>query len=156
MATKVYCDCCGIQFEPRSLMNKVRIPCHVTSTDKLKMFGYQDSEGNLVSGRMDDFDVCNSCSNAIYGSMDDMLRSIKKAKEEQSTEFTSADQRRTTQYVKEYKSLLKRLRELYYNLPILQEKMENDCVGVLHDEKQKPSKSIDELAKTIINQILRP
>ena len=58
---KCYCDSCKTEIERPNI---VSVPCHLYSMkDKA---GYSDVDGNSVSGRMDDIDLCNKCYNKAF------------------------------------------------------------------------------------------
>jgi len=58
---KYYCDSCGV--EVRSL-NVYEAPCHLYQF-KGKL-GYTDSEGNHISGKMNQVELCNKCWNVAH------------------------------------------------------------------------------------------
>jgi len=55
---KCYCDRCEKEITEK--VNKLSLPCHVVEGS-----GYIDRERNLVSGRMIDYDLCQSCFNTL-------------------------------------------------------------------------------------------
>lgn len=63
---KTFCDCCGKEFSGQSM--PIEVPCHHYSLNGNVVSGYEDSEGNRVSGRYDKIDLCNKCSNEVFGS----------------------------------------------------------------------------------------
>lgn len=65
---KYYCDSCEIEKES---VNVLSVPCHLYSF-KGKA-GYSDMDGNPVSVRMDEVDLCNSCLNTAYTAALDSL-----------------------------------------------------------------------------------
>lgn len=71
------CDACHKEVES---FNEIKIPCHLFS--KRNELGYIDNGCNRVSGRSDVIQVCNKCSNRLYGAMVekfDQLPAIEKA-----------------------------------------------------------------------------
>ncbi len=60
---KYYCDSCK-QESTGNNINRFAVPCHLYSF-KHKA-GYADKDGNVVSGRMDNIDLCNKCYNIAY------------------------------------------------------------------------------------------
>lgn len=66
---KHICDSCGDD----EAKNRVSIPCHLWS--KSGEIGYVDSDGNRVSGRFDELDLCNGCLNRFYSAAVSTLKS---------------------------------------------------------------------------------
>ncbi len=56
--TKTFCDAC----RKETSCWKFSIPCHIAEDKR----GYIDTQGNAVSGRMVDFDLCAACTNIAY------------------------------------------------------------------------------------------
>jgi len=67
---KYYCDACGKEI--KGISNKFRWLCHLTDIVKGKIVGYEDNDGNPVSGREDAAELCNKCYNNI------VILSVKK------------------------------------------------------------------------------
>ena len=63
---KTFCDCCGKEIVGQSM--PIEVPCHHYSLNGDVASCYEDSEGNKISGRYDKLDLCNKCSNEIFGS----------------------------------------------------------------------------------------
>lgn len=64
--TKVYCDRCGR--ESGFGYFTIQVPCHIAGGGR----GYIDREGNEVSGRMVNFDLCAKCANEVNAITDAM------------------------------------------------------------------------------------
>lgn len=80
---KVFCDSCGRECQTmgqftehrdqaRSIAKKVEVPCHIAEQ---KLGQYIDLEGEAVSGRMVEFDLCAKCLNEFYSAA---FKTIKK------------------------------------------------------------------------------
>jgi hypothetical protein len=67
---KYYCDACGKEIKGCS--NKFRWLCHLTDIVNGKIAGYADIDGNCVSGREEQAELCNKCYNNI------VILSVKK------------------------------------------------------------------------------
>lgn len=70
MATIVVCDVCGKVSGNQSSHNKFEYKIHLND----KNTGYQDTEGNKVSGRYLSVDLCNKCYNKIVGVSVELLK----------------------------------------------------------------------------------
>lgn len=73
---KRICDACGEE----GGNNRVFIPCHLWS--KSDSLGYADNDGNRVSGRYDEIDLCNKCNNRVYSAAVNELKRIKGEEED--------------------------------------------------------------------------
>lgn len=62
---KRFCDCCGKELSGQPMI--LGVPCHLWSFKDNISEIYVDNEGNAVSGRMDSIDMCNRCSNLVFG-----------------------------------------------------------------------------------------
>lgn len=60
---KYFCDSCGKEVKT---LNVFEIPCHLFSKSGRVDDGYSDNDGNSISGRMDEIDLCNKCWNVAY------------------------------------------------------------------------------------------
>lgn len=58
--TKYYCDACGKELKRPASMG---FPVHVLVP---RADGYVDNEGNSVSGRMVEVELCHACYNKAY------------------------------------------------------------------------------------------
>ena len=75
---KTYCDACEKELKD-SNFNVLPVPCHLYSMrNPGRMQGYIDGDGNEISGRKDNLDLCNACTNRAYIAA---LKAIKLWKE---------------------------------------------------------------------------
>lgn len=75
MSMKYLCDACGTEINGGG--TTFSYPCHLDDPDTL---GYVDSEGNAVSGRKVDVDLCNECCNRILSLAVEELKFIRTEK----------------------------------------------------------------------------
>lgn len=74
---KCFCDACGDEIESRP--NKAEILVHVVDmVDHKYQSAYVDNDGNHVSGRHVDFDLCNKCYNLVMVPAARKLRELQR------------------------------------------------------------------------------
>ncbi len=70
---KIFCDACGKE----GASNRWGYRVHLDTG--LRADGYMDSEGNTVSGRDVEVDMCNRCYNEIVGAAVKLLKKAQSA-----------------------------------------------------------------------------
>jgi predicted PP-loop superfamily ATPase len=73
---KTTCDGCSRECNDSIGQHRVSFPYHLVEDPAIR--GYQDREGNVVSGRLDSFDLCNRCFNVVMGAAVDKLKELKE------------------------------------------------------------------------------
>lgn len=58
---KYFCDSCKMEVKR---LNILEVPCHVYSMKG--MVGYVDNDGNQISGKRDQIELCNKCWNTAH------------------------------------------------------------------------------------------
>lgn len=137
MATKTYCDCCGEEMTTTFPMNRISFPCHLNPLSPFYKEGmvYIDSKDNPVSGRTDQYDVCNSCSNSLYNLSVQAFVAIRKERVRQSDSDTPAvidrhEVNATTNQVRSWHETRKKIKELY-SLHVYKELVDSVIIEVL-------------------------
>jgi hypothetical protein len=62
MSTKCFCDACG---KSNNQMNSFSFLCHIDDIVTKNYATYSDNDGNPVSGRSVEVDLCNECYNRV-------------------------------------------------------------------------------------------
>ena len=70
MTKKCFCDACGVETKRYKI---IAIPCHLM-TDKC---GYVNNDMDPVSGRDEQYDLCEKCINIVYGAAAKALRAMQ-------------------------------------------------------------------------------
>lgn len=61
---KVFCDSC--QQEITQIKRHLDVPFHLTKSQRNSFDGYEDQEGNRISGKTEYVDLCLKCHNLFY------------------------------------------------------------------------------------------
>ena len=70
-----FCDACEKEIKSRNA-GSLAVGVHLMNND-LSRGGYTDLDGNPVSGRLENLDLCNACYNIIAGAAVQKLREIQ-------------------------------------------------------------------------------